>query len=100
ASHNPSKAASYVLDYGPGGEELIDGFIFNMSEFDPAAAIDWLLDHYPDESEYFDPLVARFLIFNPDEARRYINGLPESRYKRVLSISLERAEKIARGEMP
>jgi hypothetical protein len=100
ASHNPTKAASYVLDYGQGGEELIDSFIFNMSERDPAGAIDWLLDHYPDESDYFDPLVARFLVFNPDGARRYLSELPESSYKQELLLSLDRAEKIARGEMP
>ena len=100
ASWNPNLAANYVLELGPQGEELIGGFIYLYSTQDPGGAIDWLIQHYPSSKEHHDALVARYYAINPDEATVFINDLPESRYKQALLVSLDRAEKITRGEYP
>ena len=100
SSWDPRRAADYVLEFGPGGEALISGFIYMLATQEPVFAIDWLLEHYPDETEHYDAIVARYFAINPIEAKSFIESLPDSRNKIQLLTSLERAEKISRGEMP
>ena len=100
ASWDAKRAAEYVENFGTGGEKLISSFIYLLSTQDPKFSIDWLLQNYPDETEHYDPIVARFLALDPDGANDFISSLPDSTYKNIVIESLERAEKIARGEIP
>lgn len=92
-SNNSLLASQLVASMQPGGEYLIESFIYGLAREDVVASIQWLLTNFPDSLEFYEGIARIFYIQDSDAAFEYIARLPagpiRDSYERALLTAQE-----------
>lgn len=93
-SNNSQLASQLVASMQPGGEYLIESFIYGLAREDVVASIQWLLTNFPDSLEFYEGIASIFYIQDSDAAFEYIARLPAGPIRDSYERALLRAQEI------